>query len=310
MPVERKERKEVTMGLIKVCGITRIADALAAAEAGFDAVGLVFAESPRRVDPRTARKICSCLPPTIFRVGVFLGQKQGEIKGLMEYCGLDLAQLHEAPRAGLPEELGNRAVIAMRPRFAGDLKGLDAYRDAFAVLIDAWHPELAGGTGHVCDWGLAARAARAARIILAGGLRPHNVSEAIHRVHPFGVDVSSGVETSPGVKDPTLLKRFARAAREALGSLPYDATVRETFLVEADRGRRCVSAPECASGSAPEGVPDRQRGEHGAEAGNRAGSEEAVQSSFSLPRLMVGGDPGEMRRKRTDPVVEGTEAER
>ncbi len=202
-------------GLIKACGITRIEDAVAAVESGFDAVGMVFAHSPRRVDPRAARKICSCLPPSILRVGVFLGQTRGEIKGLMEYCGLDLAQLHEAGNTALPETLGSRAVVALRPRFAEDLEELERYHSVFAVLIDAWHPELAGGTGTACDWDLAARAARSTRIILAGGLNPDNVVEAVARVRPFGVDVSSGVEAAPGIKDHALLRRFARAAREA-----------------------------------------------------------------------------------------------
>lgn len=219
-------------GLIKVCGITRVTDAMAAAEAGFDALGLVFAESPRRVDPRTARRICACLPPSILRVGVFLGQTRGEIEGLMEYCGLDLAQLHEAGGTGLPEALGGRAVVAMRPRFLEDLEELEKHRGAFAALIDAWHPELAGGTGTACDWNIAAQAARSARVILAGGLNPGNVADAITRVRPFGVDVSSGVESTPGIKDHALLRRFARAARDAFVSIQR----RETKPGGDDRG--------------------------------------------------------------------------
>jgi len=205
--------------LIKVCGITRPEDALAAAEAGFHAVGMVFAESPRRVDPRIARKISSLLPPSVYRVGVFLGQTHAEVRGLMEYCGLDLAQIHRAEDTALPELLGERAVVALRPRRPEELEDLERYRGSYAVLIDAWHPELAGGTGIPCDWELAARAAREARVILAGGLSPDNVAEAIARVRPFGVDVSSGVESSPGVKDPLRLRRFARAAGEAFATL-------------------------------------------------------------------------------------------
>ncbi|NPV60165.1 MAG: phosphoribosylanthranilate isomerase [Actinobacteria bacterium] len=231
----------MSSGLIKACGMTRVEDALAAVEAGFDAVGLVFAESPRRVNPRTAREICSLLPSSVLRVGVFLGQTQAEIRGLMEYCGLDLAQLHEAGGTGLAEAFGGRALVAIRPRLPKDLDGLDGYRGAFALLIDAWHPEKAGGTGITCDWTLAARAARASRVILAGGLSPDNVAEAINRVRPFGVDVSSGVEAAPGIKDPALLRRFARAAKAAFESLRGDAGI--SFKEQAEtEGASCVGA--------------------------------------------------------------------
>ena len=212
-------------GMIKACGITRVEDALAAAEAGFDAVGMIFAESPRRVNPRLAREICSALPPSVLRVGVFLGQGPGVVRGLMQFCGLDLAQLHEAGGTAVREILGSRAIVVLRPREIGDLEELENSRGLFATLIDAWHPSLAGGTGLVGDWGLAAEAARRARIILAGGLDPGNVAEAIARVRPFGVDVCSGVEAEPGVKDPSLLRDFARAAREAFRALAVDPGV-------------------------------------------------------------------------------------
>lgn len=236
----------MSSGLIKACGMTRIEDALAAAEAGFDAVGLVFAESPRRVNPRTAREICSLLPSSVLRVGVFLGQTRAEIRGLMEYCGLDLAQLHEAGGTGLAEVFAGRAVVAIRPHLPEDLDVLDGYRGAFAFLIDAWHPEMAGGTGITCDWTLAARVARASRVILAGGLSPDNVAEAITRVRPFGVDVSSGVETAPGIKDPALLRRFARAARSAFEAFPWDAATgnEESADTEADSRGRVMHAED------------------------------------------------------------------
>jgi len=204
------------MSLLKVCGITRIEDAVAAAGLGYDAVGLVFAESPRRVRLKQAVEICSSLPPFILRVGVFAGQDTEEVRAVMERCGLDLVQFHGGISAEDAACFASRAIVALRARIPDDLRLLGDYPGVFAVLMDAWDPVLAGGTGKTCDWDLAARAARRARVILAGGLSPANVARAVARVRPFGVDVSSGVESEPGVKDQALMREFARAARDAL----------------------------------------------------------------------------------------------
>lgn len=212
---------------LKVCGITRAEDAVAACELGYDAIGLVFAASPRHINPEQAQEICSALPSPILRVGVFAGMAGEEVGKLAEYCGLDLVQLHDERKPGEVASFGPRAIVARRPRARGELENIGDFHDAFAVLIDTWDPVLKGGTGHACDWDLAARAARLARVILAGGLNPANVGEAIARVNPFGVDVSSGVEMRPGVKDHALMRDFARAARAGAA-----ATDEEGYHVE------------------------------------------------------------------------------
>jgi phosphoribosylanthranilate isomerase len=201
--------------LLKVCGITRREDAAAACEYGYDAIGLVFAASPRRVSPDLARVICSSLPPSILRIGVFAGEEPGEVRRIMEHCGLDLLQFHGGEDPAEVRSFAGRAIAALRPSSPEDLERIDDYRGVFAVLIDTWDPLLAGGTGRTCDWGLAARAALSCRVILAGGLSASNVAAAINRVRPFGVDVSSGVESSPGRKDSVLMREFALAASGA-----------------------------------------------------------------------------------------------
>lgn len=203
------------MTLVKACGITRIEDAETACRLGYDAIGVIFAESPRRLDPEEARSICRSVPPQVLRVGVFVNQEPGEVRGLMEYCGLDLAQFHGEEDPGTVRSFGSRAIKALRPRGRDDLEMMEEYDGVFAVLLDGWNPTSRGGSGTRCDWGLAARAAGSKRIILAGGLDPCNVGEAIEKVAPFGVDVSSGVESKPGIKDALLLRDFLREARDA-----------------------------------------------------------------------------------------------
>lgn len=203
------------MLLLKVCGITREEDAAAACAMGYGAVGLIFTDSPRRITPERAREICSYLPSPILRVGVFAGEEETEVRCVMEYCGLDLVQLHGSEDPGEVMRFGARAIAVLRPRSPEDLERMEDYRGVFAVLLDTWDPFLAGGTGRTCDWELAARAALSSRIILAGGLGPANVGAAVRMVHPFGVDVCSGVESSPGRKDGPLMQEFARAAGDA-----------------------------------------------------------------------------------------------
>ncbi len=210
----------VEMSLLKVCGITREEDAFTACELGYGAVGFVFAPSPRRVSPERALEICSSLPPSILRVGVFSGEKHEVIRNIVDLCGLDLVQLHGGEGPGAVRSFGGRAIAALRPRSPGDLERIADYRGVFAVLLDTWDPVLSGGTGKTCDWELAALAARSSRVILAGGLNPANVGDAVRKVRPFGVDISSGVEASPGIKDRALLRDFARAAVEAFEERP------------------------------------------------------------------------------------------
>ena len=207
---------------VKICGITNIEDAMAAVEAGADALGFVFAESPRKVTPETALSIVQELPPFVTTVGVFADQAAGEVLGIMEKTGLYLAQLHgdvggkdALPPKGLPWD---RLIRALRIRSEEDIPS--AARDSMtmkcaAVLLDTHVEGLMGGTGTTFDWDLAAKARTLNKpIILAGGLTPANVEEAVRRVCPYAVDVSTGVEASPGRKDRAKVKEFIKNAKK------------------------------------------------------------------------------------------------
>jgi phosphoribosylanthranilate isomerase len=201
---------------IKICGITHIDDALQACACGADALGLVFYEkSPRCVTREQARAIVAALPPFVTTVGLFVNESPETIREIVDFCGLDVIQLHgdEGPDACLSPP--HRVLKALRVRGEESLFGIEAYAVS-ALLLDAWHPESYGGTGQLGDWKLAARLAAERPVILAGGLNPENVAEAIRQVRPYGVDVSSGVESSPGRKDPALVAAFIRNARAAL----------------------------------------------------------------------------------------------
>jgi phosphoribosylanthranilate isomerase len=202
---------------VKICGITNAEDAKAAVETGADALGFVFhAASPRGIAPDTARRIIAQLPPMVLAVGVFVNEEAKVVRDLMDLCGLALAQLHGDESVGYCESLGRPILRAIRLRDRGSLLALAEYKGRAGVrgfVIDAFSESSYGGTGRVVNWELAAEAAMAAPVVLAGGLTPQNVGEAIRAVRPYGVDVSSGVEASPGKKDHDKVSRFVRAAR-------------------------------------------------------------------------------------------------
>lgn len=203
---------------VKICGLTRAEEAVSAAEAGADAVGFVFAPSPRRVTPAEAREIGKRLPRAVARVGVFLSPRPDEVERVMAEAGLDLAQIH----GFFPPEgwfrLGGRAIRAVSVGRDEPVKEL-TYGSPRFLLLDAYHPRLAGGAGRVFPWALArAFQALGPPILLAGGLTPANVRDALQAVRPAGVDVSSGVESAPGRKDPALVKAFVAAVRSWEGS--------------------------------------------------------------------------------------------
>lgn len=206
---------------IKICGITNATDALAAVEAGADALGFVFhRKSPRRVDAKVVKAIVSELPPFVLPVGVFVDEDAKVVRDCMDECGLALAQLHGDEPASYCERLGRPVLKAIRLRDRGSFLALAEFQGRAQVrgfVVDAFSEEAYGGTGQTTDWNLAAEAAKAARILLAGGLTPANVVEAIERVRPYGVDVSSGVEASPGKKDPEKVRAFVRAVRRVSG---------------------------------------------------------------------------------------------
>jgi phosphoribosylanthranilate isomerase len=202
---------------IKICGITNTEDAGVAVAAGADALGFVmYRKSPRWVEPTVARSIIAGLPPFVFPVGVFVNEEAERVRALMDECGFALAQLHGDESALYCQNLGRPALKALRLKDRGTFLALAEFQgraNVRGVLIDAFSDQAYGGTGQTVDWTLAQEAARLIPIILAGGLTPTNVAEAIAQVRPYGVDVSSGVEQSPGKKDPNKVKAFIQAAR-------------------------------------------------------------------------------------------------
>ena len=202
---------------IKICGITNEGDAQVAVAAGADALGFVmYRKSPRWVEPSVARSIIAGLPPFVLPVGVFVNEDVAAVRTLMDECGFALAQLHGDETAVYCQQLGRPVLKALRVKDRGSFLALAEFHGRASVrgfLIDAFSDQAYGGTGHTVDWTLAAEAARSVPILLAGGLTPSNVAEAIAQVRPYGVDVSSGVEASPGKKDHEKVKAFIEAAR-------------------------------------------------------------------------------------------------
>jgi phosphoribosylanthranilate isomerase len=203
-----------TSMLIKICGITRHEDAHLAAELGAGAVGFVFwPRSPRFIDPYRARRIAAELPAFVAAVGVFVNQAAEHVNGVASLVGLSAVQLHGDEDARFARLIRRPVIKAISwkerredgreagragPRAAPDLT---AWPDRVTLLLDAYDPLQRGGTGRIIDWTSAACVAAARRVLLAGGLSPENVGDAVARVRPFGIDVSSGVEVRPGVKD-------------------------------------------------------------------------------------------------------------
>jgi phosphoribosylanthranilate isomerase len=202
---------------IKICGITNAEDAEVAVATGADALGFVmYRKSPRWVEPAVARAIVAGLPPFVLAVGVFVNEEAEKVRTLMDECGFALAQLHGDESAVYCQNLGRPVLKALRLKDRTTFLALAEFQgcaNVRGILIDAFSNQAYGGTGQTVDWTLAEEAARSTRVILAGGLSPANVAGAIQMVRPYGVDVSSGVEKSPGKKDHHKLKAFIEAAR-------------------------------------------------------------------------------------------------
>jgi phosphoribosylanthranilate isomerase len=199
---------------VKICGVTRLEDALAAVRLGADALGFNFwPGSKRYLAPAAARAIVRALPPFVAAVGVLVDPTRDEALRAAEASGVGVLQLHGDETPELCAALPLPVVKAIRVDGARALAALASY-EVSAFLLDAPGPGY-GGTGRTFDWALAHEAAAAARVILAGGLGPDNVAEAVATVRPYGVDVASGVERAAGVKDEELVARFIRAAKEA-----------------------------------------------------------------------------------------------
>jgi phosphoribosylanthranilate isomerase len=204
------------MTFVKVCGITNAGDARVAADAGADAVGFIFAESPRRVGVEEARTISVALPENVARVGVFVDKEPEEILGISREVGLDLAQLHgdESPETVTAvREAGVKVMKALRVESASTLQALDEY-EADLYLLDAHSAKARGGTGERFDWGMAKSLKGRDNIVVSGGLGPENVREAVEFFEPFGVDASSSLEDGPGRKNGELVRRFVLAAKD------------------------------------------------------------------------------------------------
>jgi phosphoribosylanthranilate isomerase len=203
---------------VKICGITNVEDALLACELGADAIGLNFyGKSPRCISPFMASKIIRNLTPFVAPVGIFVNWQAAPVTALAKALGLSAAQLHGDELPQLIAEIAKKVPVikALHVARGSALPPFAKYRAATAFLLDAPHSGQYGGTGKTADWGAAHIAAKSHRILLAGGLTPENVAEAILAVRPYAVDVTSGVESKPGKKDPAKLRAFFEAVARA-----------------------------------------------------------------------------------------------
>ncbi len=215
---------------VKICGLTNFEDARVAVEAGADLLGFIFyPPSPRYVRPETVREIVTRLKESTRShssllmphfIGVFVNEALEKVQSTLDFCGLDAAQLHGDEPPDFVAALAGRAYKALRPKSKEEFEqALNNYQFTVhhsslpALLLDAYHPTLFGGTGHVADWTLAAAVARQHPVLLAGSLTPDNVALAVREVEPWGVDVSSGVEAAPGRKDHARVRAFVANAR-------------------------------------------------------------------------------------------------
>ena len=202
------------MTWIKICGITNIEDALSAASLGIDALGFVFAPSPRRVELDMAKKIIQALPETLLKVGVFVDGDWEEVQQVVKYCNLNALQFHGKESAEYLKKFSHPVFKAIHIKNQESLKDIKKY-DHVSLLLDTYHPSQAGGTGNPFPWEIALIVKEKRDFILSGGLSSLNVREAIQKVKPWGVDVSSGVELFPGKKDPIKMEAFVKEVKKA-----------------------------------------------------------------------------------------------
>ncbi len=203
------------MTRVKICGITSSDDAAVAVDAGAHAVGFVFVPgTPRHVGAEAAERIVAGLPPFVAPIGVFVDQTLDEVLEIAARCRLQAVQLHGDEPEAYSRRIPLPVIKAIRVRNRESLQPIARY-PAHAFLLDSYVEGKVGGTGTAAPWDLASDAARRARIILSGGLRPENVEAAIRLVRPYAVDVSSGVEVRPGEKDPQKVREFVAAVRRA-----------------------------------------------------------------------------------------------
>lgn len=198
---------------VKICGITNIVDALHAVRAGADALGFVFSEeSPRYLFPEQAASIIRELPPFVQAVGLFVNADIDFVNATAEQCRLDMLQLHGDESPEFCQQVKRRVIKAFRVKDITSLDPIRNYRVA-GILLDAYSPKAYGGTGMIFNWDVVKEAEKYGPIILAGGLAPDNVRQAVENVCPYAVDVSSGVEAAPGRKDPEKMREFINLAK-------------------------------------------------------------------------------------------------
>lgn len=200
---------------IKICGITNIEDALAAADSGVDALGFNFyRKSARYIEPAKAAEIIAQLPPFIVPVALFVNEREEKIRDIMFTTGIKVLQFHGDERPEFCGRFAARAIKAFQVKDKESLKHMVHYHVS-ALLLDSYSQGERGGTGTTFDWHLAVVAKTFGRVILAGGLTPRNVAEAVKLVQPYGVDVAGGVEKEKGIKDPVKIKKFVAEVRKA-----------------------------------------------------------------------------------------------
>ncbi len=201
------------MTRIKVCGITNINDALVACEAGADAVGFIFAKSPRQVKAQQAAEIIKDLPPYVSTVGVFVNEEAEVIRQIAAECNLQLVQLHGDEDKKFIDDLYLPAIRAFSVKDDSVIEQIEKY-DVDRFMLDSFSPDMAGGSGKTFDWEIAEKASRLGKLILAGGLSIDNIEDALNGCKPYGVDLSSSVEKAPGIKDHDQLRSFIRKVQE------------------------------------------------------------------------------------------------
>jgi phosphoribosylanthranilate isomerase len=195
---------------VKICGITNQQDASAAVALGVDVLGFIFAESPRQIEPDTARTIIKSLPPFVISVGVFVNEAPARIREIVALCGLDMIQFHGDESPDVCSAFIPRAIKAFQLKDESSLEQIKPYYGKVrALLFDTYSNEKRGGTGKTFDWDLAVKGSVPGMpVILSGGLSPSNIEAAVLTVKPYAVDVNSGVEKSPGIKDHNLMKQL------------------------------------------------------------------------------------------------------
>ena len=198
---------------VKVCGMTSLKDALVAVEVGADAVGFIFyKKSLRSVTMKTVREIVLELPPFVDTVGVFVDETAEQINKIADYCNLDIIQLHGDESPTFCKKIRRKVIKAFRIKDMQSVKKLSSFQVS-GFLLDTFSENLHGGTGKVFDWNLALPAKKFGPVIMAGGLTPNNVQQAVRQIRPYGVDVCSGVESEPGIKDHKKVRAFLNNAK-------------------------------------------------------------------------------------------------